>query len=42
MKIAVYYGGRGVIEDSTIYVVNKLVQVLDELNVQVRRYNLYE
>ncbi|MGN1084043.1 MAG: alkyl sulfatase C-terminal domain-containing protein [Lachnospiraceae bacterium] len=42
MKIAVYYGGRGVIEDATIYVVNKLVEVFQELNVQVRRYNLYE
>lgn len=42
MKIAVYYGGRGVIEDTTIYVVNKIIQVFDELNVQVRRYNLYE
>ena len=42
MKIAVYYGGRGVIEDPTIYVVNKLTEVLNELNVQVRRYNLYE
>ncbi len=42
MKIAVYYGGRGVIEDTTIYVVNKLVEVFQELNVQVRRYNLYE
>lgn len=42
MKIAVYYGGRGVIEDATIYVVNKLIEVLNELNVQVRRYNLYE
>lgn len=42
MKIAVYYGGRGIIEDTTIYVVNKLIQVLDELNVTVQRYNLYE
>lgn len=42
MKIAIYYGGRGVIEDTTIYVVNKIAQVFDELNVQVRRYNLYE
>lgn len=42
MKIAVYYGGRGVIEDATVYVVNKLVEVLNELNVQVKRYNLYE
>ena len=42
MKIAVYYGGRGIIEDSTIYVINKLTEVLDELNVDVIRYNLYE
>ncbi len=42
MKIAIYYGGRGVIEDTTIYVVNKIAQVFDELNVQVKRYNLYE
>jgi len=42
MKIAIYYGGRGVIEDPTIYVVNKIAQVFDELNVQVKRYNLYE
>ena len=42
MKIAVYYGGRGIIEDTTIYVVNKLIEVLDELNVTVQRYNLYD
>lgn len=42
MKIAIYYGGRGVIEDTTIYVVNKIAQVFDELNVQVQQYNLYE
>lgn len=42
MKIAIYYGGRGVIEDTTIYVINRIAQVFEELNVQVHRYNLYE
>lgn len=42
MKINIYYGGRGLIEDSTIYVINKITEVLEELRVEVRRYNLYE
>ncbi len=42
MKINIYYGGRGLIEDPTIYVMNKLTEVLEELRVEVRRYNLYE
>ena len=42
MKINIYYGGRGLIEDPTIYVMGKLTTVLDELRVQVTRYNLYE
>lgn len=42
MKINIYYGGRGLIEDSTIYVMNKITEVLEELRVEVRRYNLYE
>jgi len=42
MKINIYYGGRGLIEDPTIYVMNKLTAVLEELRVQVTRYNLYE
>lgn len=42
MKINIYYGGRGLIEDSTIYVMNKLTEVLEELRVDVTRYNLYE
>jgi len=42
MKIGIYYGGRGIIEDSTIYVVNCVTAVLNELHVDVTRYNLYE
>ncbi|MDO5518931.1 MAG: SCP2 sterol-binding domain-containing protein [bacterium] len=42
MKINVYYGGRGIIEDPTLFVVNKLIEVLEELRVEVERFNLYE
>lgn len=42
MRINIYYGGRGLIEDPTIYVINKLTEVLTELRVEVTRYNLYE
>lgn len=42
MKINIYYGGRGVVEDPTILCLNRIQQVLDELNVTVERYNLYE
>lgn len=42
MKVNIYYGGRGLIEDPTIYVMNKLKEVLEELRVDVVRYNLYE
>lgn len=42
MRINIYYGGRGLIEDPTIYVMNKLTEVLEELRVEVVRYNLYE
>ena len=42
MKVNIYYGGRGVVDDPTIFVVNKIQEVLDELNVNVERYNLYE
>ncbi|MCH5267249.1 MAG: SCP2 sterol-binding domain-containing protein [Lachnospiraceae bacterium] len=41
-KVNIYYGGRGLIEDPTIYVMNKITEVLNELNVVVQRYNLYE
>lgn len=42
MKVNIYYGGRGLIEDSTLYVIGKLTEVLEELRVEVTRYNLYE
>ena len=42
MKINIYYGGRGVMEDPTIYVLNKMTEVLKELRVEVARYNIFE
>jgi multimeric flavodoxin WrbA/putative sterol carrier protein len=42
MKVNIYYGGRGLIEDPTLYVINKLIDVLSEIRVDVNRYNLYE
>ncbi|MBO5031889.1 MAG: SCP2 sterol-binding domain-containing protein [Lachnospiraceae bacterium] len=42
MKINIYYGGRGLIGDPTLYVLNKIQEVLHELNVNVERYDLYE
>ena len=42
MVINIYYGGRGLIEDPTLYVLHKLTEVLEELRVTVNRYNLYE
>lgn len=42
MKITIYYGGRGLLDDPTLYVVNKIEDVLKELRVIVERYNIYE
>ncbi|MDO5402769.1 MAG: SCP2 sterol-binding domain-containing protein [Eubacteriales bacterium] len=42
MNINIYYGGRGLVDDPTIFVINRIQQVLEELNVRVNRYNLYE
>lgn len=42
MKINIYYGGRGLIEDPMLYVIKKITQVLSELRVEVNKYNLYE
>ncbi len=42
MKINIYYGGRGLIDDPTIYVMGKITEVLEEIRVNVVRYNLYE
>lgn len=42
MKINIYYGGRGLIEDPTLFAINKIEEVLKELRVDVERFNLYE
>lgn len=42
MKINIYYGGRGLIDDPTTYVINKIQDVLEELRVKVERVNLFE
>ena len=41
MKINIYYGGRGLVEDPTIFVIDKITGVLEDLRVEVNRYNLY-
>ena len=41
-KINIYYGGRGLLEDPAIYVINKMTEVLKELRVEVERYNIFE
>ena len=42
MNIHIYYGGRGIIDDPTLFVLNKMQEILEELRVNVTRYNLYE
>ncbi|MBQ1843346.1 MAG: SCP-2 sterol transfer family protein [Lachnospiraceae bacterium] len=42
MRINIYYGGRGVLDDPTIYVLSQTEKVLGELRVEVNRYNIYE
>lgn len=42
MKINIYYGGRGLLDDPTLFVINKMEDVLRELRVKVERYNIYE
>lgn len=42
VNINIYYGGRGLIDDPTLYVINKMREVLEELRVNVTQYNLYE
>lgn len=40
MKINIYYGGRGLIDDPTLYVINKMEEVFKELRVTVERFQL--
>lgn len=42
MRVNIYYGGRGLIDDPTIFVIERIAKVLDELRVSVERYNLFE
>lgn len=42
MKINIYYGGRGLLDDPTLYVLNRIEDVLRELRVSIERYNIYE
>ena len=42
MVIHIYYGGRGVIDDPTRPVIERMQKVLEELRVNVVLYNLYE
>ncbi len=42
MKINIYYGGRGIIDDPTLYVLSKMSDVFKELNVQVEQFNLFD
>ena len=42
MRVNIYYGGRGVIDDPTIYVITRMEEALSELRVEIKRYNIYE
>ena len=42
MNVNIYYGGRGLVDDPTITVLNKITDVLNELRVNVEKYNLFE
>ncbi len=42
MKVNIYYGGRGMLDDPTLYVLQKMEEVLKELKVSVERFNIYE
>ena len=42
MRIHIYYGGRGLIEDPNLYVLKKIEDVLEELRVKVERFQLFE
>lgn len=42
MKINIYYGGRGLMDDPALFVINMMQEVLEELNVKVERFMLKE
>ncbi|MCX4315354.1 MAG: SCP-2 sterol transfer family protein, partial [Lachnospiraceae bacterium] len=42
MKVHIYYGGRGLIDDPTLYVIEKMEEVFKELHVTVEKFMLYD
>lgn len=42
MNVNIYYGGRGMVDDPSLFVINKMQEVLEELKVKVKRYDLRE
>ena len=34
MKINIYYGGRGLMDDPTLFVINKMKEVLEEVGAR--------
>ena len=40
MKINIYYGGRGLLDDPTLYVISRIENVLKELRVMVEIFNI--
>lgn len=42
MKVNIYYGGRGLMDDPTLFVIDRMQSVLEELNVKVERFMLCE
>jgi putative NADPH-quinone reductase len=42
VHINIYYGGRGIIEDPTLYVLKKIESVFEDIRVSYTRYNLYD
>ncbi len=42
MQINIYYGGRGLMDDPTLFCVKKMQEVLEDLRVTVESYHLYE
>lgn len=42
MQINIYYGGRGLMDDPSLFCINKMREVLEELRVNVETFYLYE
>lgn len=42
MKVNIYYGGRGLVDDPTKLVLEKMQAVFDELRITTERFNLFE